>query len=356
MQRSDSLDDGTSTGATGNASAVGGGQMGPLLPDVQEDERDPALPLDSLPLVTMGSRGSEFTIHLEFPNQDRPRLQYWVCDQMPVRLFYHYVAAGILQCADRWIRMHVNGECLMHGGTITDRHMPGHPEIPTVFLTQGCTVEVRRLPHTPLPTLEDQTSFQAEPKVDVPRDQKVDDVKVTTRRRASSRAPVIRPGPVGPVLRRAVKDRYFYEPVASELPQESSDVTNESVTHPIPLFTMSRVLQDTTTLGTVMDNEADTPVIPLTSTQLRLMKQRFRAEGRRRRRLFRIKLQQEWSSQVGPSYDQENGDPQAEALMDEEIVYDSYVAEHLAQFDDDFEMQKEDFLHTLSCAGLPSPY
>jgi hypothetical protein len=353
MQHPDSHDDSTSTGATGNASIFGGGQMGSLLPDAQEDEKDPALPLDSLPLVTMGSRDSEFTIHLEFPNQDRPRLQYWVCDQMPVRLFYHYVADGILQCEDRWIRMYVNGECLMHGGTITDRHMPGHPEIPTVFLTQGCTVEVRRLPHIPLPILEDQTSFQAEHKGDVPRDHKVDDVKETTRRRASTRAPVIRPGPVGPVLRRAVKDRYFYEPVASGLPHESSDVTNESVTHPIPLFTMSRVLQDTTTFGTVMDNEADTPVIPLTSTQVRMMKQRFRAEGRRRRRLFRIKLQQEWSSQVGPSYDQENGDPQAEALMDEEIVYDGYVAEHLAQFDDDFEMQKEDFLYTLSCAGLP---
>ncbi len=106
-------------------------------------------------------------------------------------------------------------------GTITDRHMPGHPEIPTVVLTPGCTVQVRRLlplPPTPFPIVEDQTSLQAESKTAVPPDQTTDEAKVTTRRRASSRAPVTRPGPVGPVLRRAAKDRWFYEPVAPSLP------------------------------------------------------------------------------------------------------------------------------------------
>jgi hypothetical protein len=116
---------------------------------------------------------------------------------------------------------------------------------------------------------------------------------------------------------------------------------------------MSRALPETAMLGPVLENASDTPVIPLTSTQKRMSRQRFRAEGRRRRRLFRIHLQQEWSSQVGPFYDQENGDPQAEVLMDEEIVYDGYVAERLAQFDSDLEIQKEDFLYTLSCAALP---
>ena len=70
----------------------------------------------------------------------------------------------------------------------------------------------------------------------------------------------------------------------------SSDVHNEAASHPIPLFAMGRVLQETAVIGPVLENASDTPVIPLTSTQKRMLRQRFRTEGRRRRRLFRIKL------------------------------------------------------------------
>jgi hypothetical protein len=129
------------------ASILQGGISAPLCSGNPDGNNDSILPHSPTPMApTVGperSGGVDFTIYLEFPQQDRPRLRYWVYSEMPVRLFHHAVASRILECADNLIRMYVNGECLMHVGTVTDRHMSGHPETPTVFLTQDCTVQVR---------------------------------------------------------------------------------------------------------------------------------------------------------------------------------------------------------------------
>ncbi len=66
-------------------------------------------------------------------------------------------------------------------------------------------MQVRRLlplPSTPFPIVGDQTSLQAEPKTaSQSLDQITEETKVVPRRRASSRVPVTRPGPIGPVVR-----------------------------------------------------------------------------------------------------------------------------------------------------------
>jgi hypothetical protein len=83
------------------------------------------------------------------------------------------------------------------------------------------------------------------------------------------------------------------------------------------------------------------------------MMRRFKAEGRRRRHSFKLELQQEWESQVAPRFDQENDVPDGAELMDEEIAFDAYLHQRLSRFDDDLQLQKEDFVETLSRAALP---
>ncbi len=39
-------------------------------------------------------------------------------------------------------------------------------------------------------------------------------------------------------------------------------------------------------------------------------------------------------------------------MVDEEIVFDGYLYERLAQFDSDLDLKKTDFIDTLSCAAL----
>jgi hypothetical protein len=84
-------------------------------------------------------------IYLEFPGQDRPRMSYRVYSRMPVRQLYHAIASAILNCEDRVIRIFVDNQVLLHVGTITDRFFPDFPDVPTVFLTHGCTAYVRRM-------------------------------------------------------------------------------------------------------------------------------------------------------------------------------------------------------------------
>ncbi len=56
---------------------------------------------------------------------------------------------------------------------------------------------------------------------------------------------------------------------------------------------------------------------------------------------------------MAPRFDQENDDPDGTQLLDEEIVFDGYMHQRLAQFDDDLEIAKEDFIETLYYAALP---
>ncbi len=86
-----------------------------------------------------------FRVNLEFPGQDRPRMSYEVYFGMPVRLLYRAIASGVLGCEDNQIRIYVDGQRLLHLGTITNRHFPDLPEVPSVFLSPSCAAQVRRI-------------------------------------------------------------------------------------------------------------------------------------------------------------------------------------------------------------------
>jgi hypothetical protein len=214
------------------------------------------------------------------------------------------------------------------------------------------------LPNTPFLVDEEDTSTMAASKSDVPTKPTTEGESFLPQRRVSSRVPATRSVPFGPVARRSVQDRWTYEPVIPQVQefQGSSDINDDLVSREVRLFLTMAVVPDMTILGPVLmaenDHRDDRPFIPLTTVQRRLLMKRFNAEGKRRRRLFRIQLIQEWESTVAPAYDQENADPKGETMVDEEIVFDGYLHERLAQFDSDLDLQKTDFIDTLSCAVL----
>jgi hypothetical protein len=125
----------------------GGGNHNAFLPspDLPMDGNDAASGPPTHPFGddTLGTGGLEFMVYLDFPGQDRPRLRYRVYSLMPIRLLYRAIANGILGCEDERIRLFVEDQCLLHNGTISDRFFPDSPEIPTVYLTRNCVVEVR---------------------------------------------------------------------------------------------------------------------------------------------------------------------------------------------------------------------
>ncbi len=94
------------------------------------------------------------------------------------------------------------------------------------------------------------------------------------------------------------------------------------------------------------------PSVPMTRTQRHNLLRCFTAEGRFRRRLFREQLNREWETHIAPSFDQENDVPGDGELMDEEVAYDSMVAQRLAHYDSDYERKKSEFLDELSGASL----
>ncbi len=86
----------------------------------------------------------------------------------------------------------------------------------------------------------------------------------------------------------------------------------------------------------------DLPTIPLTRLQRHNLLLRFTAEGRHRRKLYRLALEREWNSIIAPAYDQENDIPGTDALGDEEIAFDAYMFERLDRYDSDFDAKKVD--------------
>ena len=140
---------------------------------------------------------SEFRIYLEFPGHDRPRLAYQVYTSMPVRLLYRAIANGILECEDHQIRIFVDGACLLHLGTVTDRYFPDSSDIPTVFLYPDCTAFVRTRVHDQLgdpdciPPAIPQVSS---PTVLVKADEGTNPVAgdIIPRKRVSTRVPIER--------------------------------------------------------------------------------------------------------------------------------------------------------------------
>jgi len=153
---------------------------------------------------------TSFMITLEFPGQLQPRQRYRVSPTLPVRRFYHLIADGILGCPDSQIRMYVDDECLMHLGTVTDRHFPGDPTQRTVYLFRDCVVQVRRIGSEPAGDPSPSEVAQ------IPGDESQDDVSSAPLRRASTRVSSKRDhasSDPSPTPHRAVRDRYFYEPV-----------------------------------------------------------------------------------------------------------------------------------------------
>ncbi len=105
-----------------------------------------------------------------------------------------------------------------------------------------------------------------------------------------------------------------------------------------------------------MRNQVEPPE-PLTKRQRRLMVKRFQAESRRRRRLFTQESQRDWEAHIAPVFDQEeNGNPAADTLLDEEVAYHDFMPRRLERFDDDLASKKDDFLDGLRRESIVRPH
>ncbi len=298
---------------------------------------------------------SEFRIYLEFPGQDRPRLAYQVYTSMPVRLLYRTIANGILECEDYQIRIFVDGACLLHLGTVTDRYFPDCSDIPTVLLYPDCTAFVRIRVHDQLGEQGDISP--AEPKFSFPpamvregKDLNPVACDLIPRRRVSTRVPIERNLNPPAIPRRPIGDRWYYAPVLpADGLQGSSDVTDEAKPDALMLMSMPEAVPEIFMLGPV---GTDRPPGPLSKQDSRMMLRRFITEGRYQRRKFRTALNRDWESNVAPAFDQENDNPDL-ILVDEQIAFEDFMSQRLlAQYDQDFEMKKESFLDDLRCSTL----
>ena len=309
-------------------------------------------PRQDLPLTIRDpeSGESEFMINLEFPGQGRPRLAYRVYTSMPVRLLYRAIANGLLDCEDHQIRIFVDDACLLHLGTVTDRHFPDNPDVPTVFLYPDCTAFVRKSvlpPAEPMPNVPPVTK-QEEKELDTVVGESMPQRRVSTRVPVGRRDHSVTIDPTA-VSRRPVRDRWYYDPVPPVGPshQGSSDITGEAIPDALVLLSVpeeSEVLM----LGPV---GIDLPPGPLSKDARRVMR-RFKAEGRYQRRKFRAALERDWESNVAPAFDQENDHPDKKYLVGEQAAYEDFMSQRLAQHDQDFEMKKEGFIDDLRCTTL----
>jgi hypothetical protein len=118
----------------------------------------------------------------------------------------------------------VHDECLMHLGTVTDRYFPGEPTQRTVYFFRDCIAQVRRV--------GEPTGGASPPEVgQKPEDESQDDVSSAPLRRFSTRVSSKRDHLVSnllPIPHRAVRDRYFYEPVPALSSLVSSDVKEDA--------------------------------------------------------------------------------------------------------------------------------
>ncbi len=318
------------------------------------------------------SDAQQFLIYLEFPGQGRPLMTYRVYVGMPVRLLYQAIAHGILNCEDHQIRIFIGDNCLLHLGTITDRHFPDLPDVPTVFLYPDCTARVVRLVSAtgigdpiPFPPVEQQPGQESAISRDHIATEVRDNMAVVPSRRVSTRVPKrsqnVAPTDITTAPRRPVGDRWFYDPVgptASDATRESSSVEQVTqlvspIAHDVMMMASGSDDHIPFMLGPECADEKQAgPPAPLNSHQRRQMIKRFNTESRRRRRLFKKELQRDWESQVAPAFDQENGNPEADTLLDEEVAYHDFMSCGLDRFDEDLVSKKDDFLDDLRHASL----
>jgi hypothetical protein len=106
-------------------------------------------------------------------------------------------------------------------------------------------------------------------------------------------------------------------------------------------------------LGPVGPDPVVGPPIRLNRLQRHNLVRRFNAEARHRRKLHKRQLLQEWESEVAPAFDQENGLPNDEAMMDEELAFDGFMCQRLDRFDEDVASKKEGFLDDICRFSLP---
>ncbi len=242
-----------------------------------------------------------------------------------------------------------------------------------MFLFPGCTAKVVRIitpPDTGVPPRRVST------RVNLPRNQGM--VPTTT----------------GNASRRPVGERWFYDPVIEDKGSSSEAITRsilvsasgshddgilgstckdsnlkagacqspENLSHLTSFFnpycaspTGEDLTRSSASGENPLDEKSDDPFPPpLTRRQTRQMIKRFQAESRRRRRQFKADLQRDWDSQVAPTFDQENDNPDAATLIDEEVAYHDFMAIRLDRFDEDIEHKREGFLDDLFHATLPN--
>jgi hypothetical protein len=318
-----------------------------------------------IPLQVPDVDERQFMINLAFPGQDQPNQRYQVSRNMPVRRFYHLIAADILGCADDDIRIYVDDQCLLHSGTVTDRFFPEDVTQLTVYLYPDCTAQVRRIGESNggETSKPGSTEHQDTPPAPVRRTS----TRISSKRDSSTQDFV--------PPRRAARDRWFYEPVPALLSLGSSSAEGDVDIPPLSrsIFDMERdgVFDDSPSSPTP-STEADTitlvarrerailrsssketdTVLQVSRRERATLLREFKRCQRLDRRRYRSSLRALWYVELAD--DKENGseavgevhsEDEAEALenylFDKMMRYDGDSAFQLIAFRDTLQIQPE---------------
>jgi hypothetical protein len=298
-----------------------------------------------------------FVINLEFSGMDQPRQRFRVSSDMKVRRFYYLIASEILRCEDRFIRVFVDGECLLHLGSVTDRHFPGDPSKMTVFLYRDCTAYVHKVGDTEM----DNTARDGASESDLPR-------------RKSTRVPGRSVAPVAKTQARPVRDRWFYvdDPPAVAISnddaegvrtlmvaQGSSDIFDgvSSGDSSPPTTKRFRVGEET---KRYRPDEETTAVIKVSRRERATLLQEFRRGQRLARKQYKSGIRSLWDAEL--SEDKVNNPDVTEEEVDSEVeaeAYEDYLFTKMMRYDGDSAFQLVEFRNSLRIMpenlGGPNP-
>jgi hypothetical protein len=312
------------------------------------DGMDPSGSANQVPLSIPDSIETLFMINLEFPGQNQPSQRYRVSPTMSVRRFYHLIAANILECADDNIRIYVDDECLMHFGTVTDRHYPGDPTQLTVYLYRECVAQVRRVGDTTGGALTVESTSKPGPDTHgavSPEPLRRTSTRVSSKRGNTAQDPL-------PTSRRAVRDRWFYEPVPLLVSQGSSGVDDDVA---IPSLKRTRANDNMIDEAPLPSNETGT-IIPVSRRERATLRSSskeadtiiqvsrheratllidFKRCQRMARRRYRGSLQALWDAEIAD--EKENGSEAVEDVdpEDEAEAWENYLFDRMMRYDED---------------------
>jgi hypothetical protein len=338
-------------------------------------------PRPQIPITAPISGGDRttFVINLEFPGQDLQRRRYRVSPSMKVRLLYHLIATEIVECGDNDIRIYVDGACLMHLGTITDRHFPGVPLQATVYLYRDCTAYVRRvggyrdgisasLDGTSPSPKTDMTRGGASPVGDKSSLSTDEFVEPILQRRASTRvsARTRASNTVAVNPRRSVRDRWYYDPVVDPPALVGSSDINDDISDNRPVLFAKGILDDdddSLSPSPKKPRNEDTSLdvlIPVSRRERAILLREFRRNQRLARVQYKHSIRALWDAEVHD--DKENTllttgeelDPEVEAE-----AYEDYCFAKMMRYDEDLACQLAGFRTTLRITpeylGGPNP-